>query len=164
MAALLYSRLLEAHPYLTLSIINGTLSTIGDGCAQLLLGGGLTSWDTLRTLRFLAFGSGIGPLAGMWNRYLEENFPLRPPTPTYEPIPLEQVITGGRIGASPAIRQSFEGFGDNKQHRRTGSGVLSDLNHAQLLQPAATPTTSMGLPAVSPFLLAKRLAVDQIFM
>jgi len=34
-------------------------------------------YDLQRTIRFAAFGIGMGPLIGRWNVFLEKNFPLR---------------------------------------------------------------------------------------
>ncbi|KAM0749331.1 hypothetical protein T439DRAFT_290643, partial [Meredithblackwellia eburnea MCA 4105] len=130
-------------------IINGTLSSVGDCCAQTMF----VSLSCLpaQTLRFLIFGSGIGPLAGMWNRYLEHNFPIREVV-VRDAVALDYV----KIDSTPKMTQTEIPITDVK-HRRTASGRL--IEPLVLVEPAAVP-----LPNISPYLLAKRLAMDQIFM
>jgi len=36
------------------------------------------SYDPVRTLRFVAFGTFMGPILARWNHFLEHRFPLRP--------------------------------------------------------------------------------------
>ncbi|KAM0750768.1 hypothetical protein T439DRAFT_325825 [Meredithblackwellia eburnea MCA 4105] len=76
-----YTRNFERRPYLTLFITNGVLMALGDCCAQTIFSGSASAglpYDIERTLRFLIFGSSVGPLAGAWNKFLEVTFPLKP--------------------------------------------------------------------------------------
>lgn len=78
-----YQQSFEHHPYGTLAVTNGALNALGDLVAQLTerhIGPRKEAWkyDIPRTLRFFAFGFGMGPLIGRWNFFLERNFPLRP--------------------------------------------------------------------------------------
>jgi protein Mpv17 len=41
----------------------------------------IPSYDPTRTLRFIAFGTFMGPILARWNHFLEHRFPLRPSTP-----------------------------------------------------------------------------------
>ncbi|KAG8907308.1 hypothetical protein FRB99_004757 [Tulasnella sp. 403] len=104
--ARIYQAQFDRSPTQTLALTNGTLSAVGDICAQTIelfvllltelcllvpclavrlhiriiksahdLRG--RNYDVSRTLRFIAFGVGMGPLIGRWNRFLETAFPLR---------------------------------------------------------------------------------------
>ncbi|KAI1797667.1 hypothetical protein LXA43DRAFT_260040 [Ganoderma leucocontextum] len=82
--ARVYQQSFEAHPYFTLAVTNGALNAFGDAVAQVTQkltdpdnGRQKRQYDVLRTLRFFAFGFGMGPLIGRWNVFLERNFPLR---------------------------------------------------------------------------------------
>lgn len=80
-----YQQSFEHHPYGTLAVTNGALNALGDAVAQVtekLVGPSgrqrdRWEYDIPRTLRFFAFGFGMGPLIGRWNFFLERNFPLR---------------------------------------------------------------------------------------
>jgi len=82
-----YQQSFDSHPYGTLAVTNGALSALGDAVAQLSEGlikprhgrhsDERTPYDIPRTLRFFAFGFGMGPVIGRWNFFLERNFPLR---------------------------------------------------------------------------------------
>lgn len=104
-------------------------------------------------------------LIGNATGYLEENYPLRVAvlSPAFKPVPLEEVVSATGVLPSPVTRQSFEfqNFGDSKHHRRTSSSMASDVG---LVPPPAPITTAGGFKGISPFLMTKRLAVDQIFM
>jgi protein Mpv17 len=41
----------------------------------------IPSYDPTRTLRFIAFGTFMGPILARWNHFLEHRFPLRPSAP-----------------------------------------------------------------------------------
>ena len=41
----------------------------------------IPAYDPVRTLRFVAFGTMMGPLLARWNHFLEHQFPLRPSAP-----------------------------------------------------------------------------------
>ncbi|PSR71306.1 hypothetical protein PHLCEN_2v12820 [Hermanssonia centrifuga] len=99
-----YQQSFETHPYGTLALTNGALGALGDIVAQLtqnLVRNKLCfprvfraespfqiqprrvddhrpPYDILRTVRFFAFGVGMGPVIGRWNFFLERHFPLRP--------------------------------------------------------------------------------------
>ncbi|KAI0762617.1 hypothetical protein C8Q74DRAFT_1207785 [Fomes fomentarius] len=80
-----YQQSFEARPYYTLAITNGALSAVGDVVAQFTQRFRQeenrrhdSGYDVLRTMRFFAFGFGMGALIGRWNFFLERNFPLRP--------------------------------------------------------------------------------------
>ncbi|KAL6304215.1 hypothetical protein BKA93DRAFT_733528 [Sparassis latifolia] len=80
--ARVYQRSFASHPYGTLAFTNGVFNALGDAVAQVTeivnhQGGGQQQYDPLRTLRFFAFGFGMGPLIGRWNFVLERHFPLR---------------------------------------------------------------------------------------
>ncbi|KAI0757232.1 hypothetical protein C8Q80DRAFT_85520 [Daedaleopsis nitida] len=81
--ARVYQQSFEAHPYYTLAVTNGALNALGDTVAQLTQRFNekhrrhQPPYDILRTLRFFAFGFGMGPLIGRWNFFLERHFPLR---------------------------------------------------------------------------------------
>jgi len=87
LAARAYQQSFEARPRTTLAVTNGSLFAIGDGVAQLTQlftynpdlhrGSKRPLYDIARTARFFAFGVGMGPLLGRWNRFLEHRFPLR---------------------------------------------------------------------------------------
>ncbi|KLO20399.1 hypothetical protein SCHPADRAFT_923568 [Schizopora paradoxa] len=85
LAARAYQKSFDVRPYTTLAVTNGTLSAIGDAVAQ---GTQILSavpgkhddrphYDPLRSIRFFAFGAGMGPIIGRWNQFLEKQFPLR---------------------------------------------------------------------------------------
>ncbi|KAI0374398.1 hypothetical protein BV20DRAFT_935863 [Pilatotrama ljubarskyi] len=83
--ARVYQQSFESHPYTTLAFTNGALNALGDAVAQVtqrLVGttNHRKKWhyDIPRTLRFFAFGFGMGPVIGRWNFFLERHFPLRP--------------------------------------------------------------------------------------
>ncbi|KAI0082244.1 hypothetical protein K474DRAFT_1655605 [Panus rudis PR-1116 ss-1] len=83
--ARVYQQSFDSHPYWTLAITNGALNALGDTVAQLTetrfqndqSRDDRPRYDIPRTLRFFAFGFGMGPLIGRWNFWLERNFPLR---------------------------------------------------------------------------------------
>ncbi|KAL8277359.1 hypothetical protein RQP46_010199 [Phenoliferia psychrophenolica] len=80
---------------------------------------------------------------------------------------LRYLIFGAGIAPLAAmwnlIRQfDFEPFGDTKHHRRTSSGVQSDAVGPTVQPPPPNPAAA--LEGINLYLLAKRLAVDQIFM
>ncbi|KAI0735409.1 hypothetical protein C8Q76DRAFT_611041 [Earliella scabrosa] len=82
--ARVYQQSFESHPYYTLAFTNGVLSAFGDAVAQATQRfrqhenrRHATRYDIPRTMRFFAFGFGMGPLIGRWNFFLERNFPLR---------------------------------------------------------------------------------------
>ncbi|KAH9845956.1 hypothetical protein C2E23DRAFT_917661 [Lenzites betulinus] len=77
----------ESHPYYTTALTNGALNALGDVVAQITQkviaqqedSQPRTPWryDVPRTLRFFAFGFGMGPVIGRWNVFLEQRSPLR---------------------------------------------------------------------------------------
>ncbi|KAI0936070.1 hypothetical protein AcV5_004304 [Taiwanofungus camphoratus] len=83
--ARVYQQSFETHPYGTLAVTNGAFNALGDIVAQITekaIGSRSSPdsrfrYDIPRTLRFFAFGAGMGPLIGRWNFFLERNFPLR---------------------------------------------------------------------------------------
>ncbi|KAI0768511.1 hypothetical protein BD413DRAFT_126857 [Trametes elegans] len=83
--ARVYQQSFESHPYTTLAFTNGALNALGDVVAQLTQRVVERSEDRRqerpynipRTLRFFAFGFGMGPVIGRWNFFLEKHFPLR---------------------------------------------------------------------------------------
>ncbi|KAI0639179.1 hypothetical protein C8Q77DRAFT_1046186 [Trametes polyzona] len=82
--ARVYQQSFESHPYTTLAFTNGALNALGDVVAQITQkepeDNRRNRWhyDIPRTLRFFAFGFGMGPVIGRWNFFLERHFPLRP--------------------------------------------------------------------------------------
>jgi protein Mpv17 len=40
----------------------------------------IPAYDPIRTVRFVVFGTMMGPLLARWNYFLEHRFPLRPPS------------------------------------------------------------------------------------
>ncbi|KAF8320361.1 hypothetical protein DL93DRAFT_2073950 [Clavulina sp. PMI_390] len=89
-----YQTQFDAHPGATLAATNGALSAVADVVAQSAQMIFTTPpsetpkkpefdpprpqrYDLQRTLRFAAFGAGMGPIIGRWNLFLEKNFPLR---------------------------------------------------------------------------------------
>ncbi|KAI0786034.1 hypothetical protein C8Q75DRAFT_299481 [Abortiporus biennis] len=79
-----YQQSFDSHPYGTLAVTNGALNALGDTVAQLTENlqpqqarNERRPYDFVRTLRFFAFGFGMGPLIGRWNFFLERHFPLR---------------------------------------------------------------------------------------
>ncbi|KAJ2971782.1 hypothetical protein NUW54_g12419 [Trametes sanguinea] len=84
--ARVYQQSFESHPYTTLAFTNGALNALGDVVAQFTQKvveqrpeEPRKQWryDIPRTLRFFAFGFGMGPVIGRWNFFLERHFPLR---------------------------------------------------------------------------------------
>ncbi|EJT97946.1 hypothetical protein DACRYDRAFT_24860 [Dacryopinax primogenitus] len=81
----LYNDSFNRNPSRTLMITNGVLTAFADTVAQyaeMLFSKDDNSstarhYDPFRTLRFFAFGFGMGPLLGRWNMFLEHTFPLR---------------------------------------------------------------------------------------
>ncbi|KAH9853170.1 hypothetical protein C2E23DRAFT_729080 [Lenzites betulinus] len=83
-----YQQSFDSHPYYTTALTNGALNALGDVVAQITQkviaqqedSQPRTPWryDFPRTLRFFAFGFGMGPVIGRWNVFLEQRFPLRP--------------------------------------------------------------------------------------
>ncbi|EPS99138.1 hypothetical protein FOMPIDRAFT_1031049 [Fomitopsis schrenkii] len=103
-----YQQSFETHPYGTLAVTNGALNALGDIVAQLterfngpLHRRGEWKYDIPRTLRFAAFGLGMGPIIGRWNFVLERYFPLRsanvPPGGGKGPVSLRAL--GKRVAA-----------------------------------------------------------------
>lgn len=81
-----YTRSFDRSPWVTLMVTNGTLMALGDVSAQVLFSGaGVSAYHAVRTMRFAVYGAAIGPVAGAWNKFLEDTFPLRTP-----PAPLER--------------------------------------------------------------------------
>ncbi|KJA25633.1 hypothetical protein HYPSUDRAFT_37670 [Hypholoma sublateritium FD-334 SS-4] len=79
-----YQHSFDSHPNTTLAFTGGCLNAIGDTMAQLVQNtwgrGDIEKhrqYDFQRTARFFAFGMGISPIMGRWNRFLERRFPLR---------------------------------------------------------------------------------------
>ncbi|KAI0824119.1 hypothetical protein BC628DRAFT_1323069 [Trametes gibbosa] len=85
--ARVYQQSFESHPYYTVALTNGALNALGDVVAQFTQkvveqqqdSHPRKQWryDFPRTLRFFAFGFGMGPVIGRWNLFLEQRFPLR---------------------------------------------------------------------------------------
>ncbi|KZT61081.1 hypothetical protein CALCODRAFT_59154 [Calocera cornea HHB12733] len=81
----LYNESFNRNPSRTLMITNGVLTAFADTVAQhaqMIFSkdddpATVRHYDPYRTLRFFAFGFGMGPLLGRWNRFLEQAFPLR---------------------------------------------------------------------------------------
>lgn len=88
-----YNANFDRRPVPTLMITNGVLNTIADAVAQssqmVLAQRNMPHPDTsefqppppqgydyARTLRFAVFGVAMGPLIGVWMRFLERNVPL----------------------------------------------------------------------------------------
>ncbi|KAG7531069.1 hypothetical protein FFLO_04563 [Filobasidium floriforme] len=110
--AKVYTSNFERRPVPTLMITNGALNSIGDAVAQtsqiLLARPSVPHPDTLefqppaptydpyRTLRFAAFGVAIGPLVGVWMKFLERKIPLKVP--------------GGSTGVQTAKRVFMDQF------------------------------------------------------
>ncbi|KAF9480460.1 hypothetical protein BDN70DRAFT_877602 [Pholiota conissans] len=78
-----YQYSFDTRPNSTLALMGGSLNALGDAIAQLVQ---ITThkdyesprkYDFQRTARFFAFGMGISPIMGRWNRFLERRFPLR---------------------------------------------------------------------------------------
>lgn len=121
-----YQQSFETRPYATLAIANGALNALGDIVAQLTekfvrlpsffpctrgadddppqnMPVHAREWryDIPRTLRFAAFGVGMGPMIGRWNFVLERYFPLRsanvPPGGGKAPVSLRAL--GKRVAA-----------------------------------------------------------------
>jgi len=86
-----YQAQFDTRPHTTLAATNGGLSALADVVAQTtqmifnFRQSDTTEFDEplsrrfdlQRTLRFAAFGIGMGPILGRWNLFLEKNFPLR---------------------------------------------------------------------------------------
>ncbi|KAH7330737.1 hypothetical protein B0J17DRAFT_580079 [Rhizoctonia solani] len=82
--ARVYQDSFTKRPSATLAVTNGALNAFADVVAQ-------TAqifvrprplpprpkYDPVRTLRFFAFGTTMGPIIGRWNVFLEKAFPLR---------------------------------------------------------------------------------------
>ncbi|KZT74839.1 hypothetical protein DAEQUDRAFT_742290 [Daedalea quercina L-15889] len=103
-----YQQSFETHPYGTVAITNGALNALGDMVAQLTekFNGPRSEnrgwhYDIPRTLRFAAFGFGMGPIIGRWNFVLERYFPLRAakPPPFGEKAPVSLRALGKRVAA-----------------------------------------------------------------
>ncbi|KAI0728622.1 hypothetical protein C8Q72DRAFT_833562 [Fomitopsis betulina] len=102
-----YQQSFETRPYATLAIANGALNALGDIVAQLTEKFNMPvharewRYDIPRTLRFAAFGVGMGPMIGRWNFVLERYFPLRsanvPPGGGKAPVSLRAL--GKRVAA-----------------------------------------------------------------
>ncbi|KAI0724326.1 hypothetical protein C8T65DRAFT_563362 [Cerioporus squamosus] len=85
--ARVYQQSFESHPYTTLAFTNGALNALGDAVAQVTQRfieqqdenprRHQPRYDIPRTMRFFAFGFGMGPVIGRWNFFLEHHFPLR---------------------------------------------------------------------------------------
>ena len=88
-----YNGNFDRRPVPTLMITNGVLNSIADAVAQssqmLLAQRSMPhpstpefeppppqGYDYARTLRFAVFGVAMGPLIGVWMRFLERNVPL----------------------------------------------------------------------------------------
>jgi len=99
----IYNQAFERSPAGTLAVTNGFLSGVADVVAQGTQMGmayreaenqpppnplmappariEIPAYDPVRTLRFVAFGTMMGPLLARWNHFLEHQFPLRPSAP-----------------------------------------------------------------------------------
>lgn len=88
-----YNANFDRRPVPTLMVTNGILNTIADAVAQssqmILAKRSMPhphtpefeppppqGYDYARTLRFAVFGVAMGPLIGVWMRFLERNVPL----------------------------------------------------------------------------------------
>jgi len=108
LAARAYQHSFATRPRTTLAVTNGTLFAIGDGVAQLTqqmsykpsVHADRPNYDVQRTLRFFAFGVGMGPLLGRWNRFLERRFPLRTGYPSSK---VSLLAVGKRVAADQLI-------------------------------------------------------------
>ncbi|KAG2080691.1 hypothetical protein BD769DRAFT_1554721 [Suillus cothurnatus] len=78
-----YQHAYHTYPNYTLAVTGGTLNALGDIVAQISQNilvkdhEPRPGWDPARTLRFFCLGSGMSPLLGRWNLFLERRFPLR---------------------------------------------------------------------------------------
>jgi protein Mpv17 len=95
----------------------------------------IPTYDPQRTLRFLIFGTLMGPILSKWNHFLEVTFPLRPKVSGY-PRSLPNVLNGKPI---------------------TAAGAVGVKGTAPIL-----PGTSPRTENVSISALAKRVGCDQV--
>jgi len=95
----------------------------------------LPTYDPQRTLRFLIFGTFMGPILSKWNHFLEVTFPLRPKiSGSLRSLP--NIINGKPITAAGAV------------------GVKGTT--------PILPATSSSTGNVSISALAKRVGCDQV--
>ncbi|GAA6020519.1 hypothetical protein JCM11491_001383 [Sporobolomyces phaffii] len=144
----LYSRSFERNPSVTLLAANSALMTLGDlGAQALVMSSGVPfSYDAARTLRFAVFGASMGPLAGVWNKFLEVNFPLR----TVAPAP-----------PNASFDEKFDKFPIPELEKELPKGARFERGGPR---PTAATTTVQTESAVSLKALLKRVAADQLGM
>jgi len=120
----LYNQAFDRSPTGTLAVTNGLLSAVADIVAQgaqmgLAYRGAqkaspsppnhgtypqLPTYDAQRTLRFLIFGTMMGPMLSKWHHFLEVTFPLRPHVSgSGHARSLPSVINGKPITAAGAV-------------------------------------------------------------
>jgi len=120
-----YNHAFDRSPAGTLAVTNGFLSAVADVVAQGAQMGlayrdvqknatssplnhgpntysQIPAYDPQRTLRFLLFGTFMGPILSKWNHFLEVTFPLRPKVSGYARS-LPNVINGKPITAAGAV-------------------------------------------------------------
>lgn len=110
----------------TLSITNGILSSISDLVAQGIEGStakstGKSDWryDPVRTLRFAAFGTAMGPVIGKWLQFLDYKFPLsatagalanQAPSKAKQGVQLAKRVLADQVVAAPVGLALFTGL------------------------------------------------------
>ncbi|GAA5907140.1 Mpv17/PMP22 family protein [Sporobolomyces salmoneus] len=143
----IYTRSFERNPSLTLMIANSTLMSMGDIGAQALAMSSGIDYDAARTLRFAVFGASMGPLAGVWNKFLEVNFPLRtvPPAPSNAPLD-----------------EKFDKFPIPELEKELPKGARFERGGPKVASTGSPVVQTEG--AVSLKALLKRVAADQLGM
>jgi len=116
-----YNQAFDRSPAGTLAVTNGLLSAVADIVAQGTQMGlayrdvqktrssplhpgpnTYPAYDPQRTLRFLLFGTFMGPILSKWNHFLEVTFPLRPKVSSFARS-LPTVVNGKPITAAGAV-------------------------------------------------------------
>ncbi|KAL7414828.1 hypothetical protein BDY24DRAFT_384720, partial [Mrakia frigida] len=128
-----YNSSFRSRPTATLAVTNGFLSGVADvvaQSAQIIMveeGGMQVAYDPVRSLRFVAFGIGMGPIIGRWNNVLERNFPLRPSSKAAKSLlsPISPRPASSSTAASEKLGQ-LTVVQDNVSFLALGKRVLAD--------------------------------------
>lgn len=153
-----YNQAFDRSPAGTLAVTNGLLSGVADIVAQSTQIGmayrqsqaqekeksnpylgppasvPIPVYDPIRTVRFVLFGTMMGPILARWNHFLEHRFPLRP-SPSGQ--------------AAAASKEVVKGAG----------APVENVQRIMLSSSGGTTSNKVSITA-----LAKRVGADQAFM
>lgn len=179
-----YNQSFDRSPAATLAVTNGLMSAFADVVAQGTQMGlayreaskepttaqsiansaippapnPIPSYDPQRTLRFLAFGTMMGPFLAKWNHFLEVTFPLRASTAASAASNAVSKLGPGAVKGGNAALPSK--IGDKPITASGAVGRAGTVN--AVAAPVASSASQQGKVNITS--LAKRVGCDQIVM